>query len=182
MPPYLAIPHFHLSKLPITTKAALTVFLLALLGGEIFVAVAVFAELTGCTARGVKLNYRGSEEVARETGEIPKEFAAGKTRREVYDFVVHPHSFVMPLIYFVLCHLMEMTHGARGWKLAVYILTGAAMLAVVFAPVLLLRTMGAAALLVAGVVVLLPGFFVMTIVPAFQMWRAPTPRSDAKEV
>ena len=96
MPPYLAIPHFHLSKLPITTKVALTGFVLALLSAILFVGVAVFAERTEYKKSHVQANFAGDERVTRETGQKFDKMISEPSRRSIYD-IVHPHSFMMPL-------------------------------------------------------------------------------------
>jgi hypothetical protein len=171
VPPYLAIPHFHLSKLPPTTKVALTGFALALLSAIVFVAVAVFAERTGYRTAGVQANFVGDERVTRETGAKYDAMHAEPSRRAIYD-IVHPHSFMMPLVYFVLCHLMEMSYGPRALKMGLYVLAFVAMMLVVFAPLLVWTNISLGGIVVPGVVGMLGSFAVMAVVPVWQMWFA----------
>lgn len=170
MPPYLAIPHYHLSRLPVTTKVALTIFSVSLLSAVVFVAAAVFAERTGYTPTGVQANYGGSERLAEERGIRTERFHAEKSKREVYD-IVHPHSFLMPVIFFILCHLMEMAYAPRWAKLALYLVSGLSMLTIVFSPLLIWSSLSLAPILVPAVVAMLLCFAVMTVVPTWQMWR-----------
>jgi hypothetical protein len=170
MPPYMAIPYFHLSKLPPTTKVAVTGFSASFLAAVLFVAFAVFAERTGYRTKNVQANFRGDEAVTRETGEKFDRMHAEPSRRAIYD-IVHPHSFLMPVIYFILCHLMEMSRAPRGLKMALYLAALASMLLVVFAPLLVWTRLSLACLVVPSVVVMLLCFSVMAVVPVWQMWR-----------
>jgi hypothetical protein len=169
MPPYLSIPHFHLSKLPPTTKVALTCFSLALATAILFVVVAVFGERTGYEVRGVQANFAGDERVARETGQKLETMHQEPSRRAIYD-VIHPHSFMMPVIYFILCHLMEMSYGPRWFKMAAYVAAFLAMMTVIFSPLLVWWRIGTAPVVIPAVVVMGGLFLVMAAVPTAQMW------------
>ena len=169
MPPYLAIPHFHLSKLPATTKVALTGFSLALLTGILFVAFAVFKERTGYKVRNVQANFAGDERVGRETGQKVEAMYAEHNERSIND-IVHPHSFMIPLIYFVLCHLMEMSYGPKAFKMTVYIVAFVGMMGVIFSPLLVWSNISLAGVVIPAVVGMLGCFVVMILVPTWQMW------------
>jgi len=170
MPPYLSIPHYHLSKLPVTTKVALSCFTVTLVAAMAFVAFAVYAERTGYSSRGAKLNILGDEKV-REMGEPlgDKVMVQGKSKRELYD-IVHPHSFLMPVIYFILCHLFEMSFAPKWLKIGLYVISAASMVAVIFAPVLIAAAPAFAGLLAPAVVVMLLSFAGMAVSPTVQMW------------
>lgn len=169
MPPYLAIPHYHLSKLPITTKVALTGFSLSLLSAVLFVGFAVYAERTGYELRRVQANFAGDERVSQETGHKFDQMIATPSRRSIYD-IVHPHSFMMPLIFFVLTHMMEMSYAPRGAKLGLYIAAFLAMMLTIFAPLLVWTKISAAVVVTPAVVVLMTSFLILSIVPVWQMW------------
>ncbi|HYE99748.1 MAG TPA: hypothetical protein VEJ18_12600 [Planctomycetota bacterium] len=176
MPPYMQIPHYHLSKLPATTKVALTGFSLATFAAILFSALGVYGERTGFETRRVQANFVGDERVAQETGEAMKEMVAEKPKRHLYD-IVHPHSFMMPLIYFVLTHMMEMSYARRGVKMGLYVAGFLSMTVVTFSPLLISWRIGAAPLLTASVIVMSGVFAIMTLVPPFQMWFMTSPRS-----
>jgi len=169
MPPYLATPYFHLSKLPLTTKVALSCFYASLLTALAFVAFAVFAERTHWRVTEAQANFAGDERVTRETGARLERMHAEPSRRALYD-IVHPHSFMMPLIFFVLVHLMEMSAGPRGAKIALYVSAFAAMTVMTFAPLLVSASLGFAWLVVLFAGVMLSAFAAMIVVPAWQMW------------
>ncbi len=169
MPPYLSIPHFHLSKLPATTKVALTCFTLALVSAILFVVVAVFGERTDYEVKGVQANFAGDERVTRETGAKFEKMHGEPSRRSIYD-IIHPHSFMMPLIYFVLCHLMEMSYGPRWFKMGAYVAAFAAMMTVIFSPLLVWWKIALAPVVIPAVVVMGALFLTMAVLPAWQMW------------
>ncbi len=175
MPPYMAIPHYHLSKLPLTTKVALTGFSLATLAAIAFSVFAVFQERTEFKVKGVKANFAGDERVTKETGERFQKMYAEPSTRALYD-VVHPHSFMMPLLYFVLTHLMEMSFGARNLKLGIYVAAFLSMMLVVFAPLLVSWSLPTAVLVPAAVLGMSLTFTYMAAVPAWQMWFSGKPK------
>jgi hypothetical protein len=169
MPPYLSIPHYHLSRLPVTTKVALTGFSLSLVGAILFVTIAVFGERTDYEVKGVQANFTGDERVTRETGAKFDALVAEKSRRALYD-IVHPHSFMIPLVYFVLCHLMEMAYAPRGIKIALYAGSFVAMTLVTAAPLLVAWKLAFGWVVIPAVVGLGVSFLAMTVIPTWQMW------------
>ena len=176
MPPYMQIPHYHLSKLPATTKVALTGFSLATLAAILFSALGIYGERTGFETRRVQANFVGDERVTQETGEEMKEMVAEKPKRHLYD-IVHPHAFMMPLIYFVLTHMMEMSYARRGVKMGLYVAGFVSMMIVTFSPLLVAWKIGFAPLLTASVIVMSVVFTILAVVPPWQMWLTRSPRS-----
>jgi len=168
MPPYLAIPHYHLSKLPITTKIAVTAFVVSLLAGFIFIGAVLYPERTRYTTRGAAVNFAGTEHL-QERGVIVDQEVSGKTRRQLID-IVHPHSLLIPILFFILCHMMEMSYAPRGLKIGLYVSAAVAMLGVTFAPFWVSASLGLSFLLAPVVLLLLTTFAIMAVVPVFQMW------------
>jgi hypothetical protein len=168
MPPYLSIPHYHLSKLPITTKIALTGFTLLLLFAIGFVVFSYFPERTKFTTEGVKDNFAGNE-WRQERGEVVEQERAKPSERQIYD-IVHPHSFMMAVIYFILCHMMEMCYAPRWLKIGLYVVAFVSLAAVLVAPLLVWNKLAWAPIVAPSVVVLMATFAVMAITPTVQMW------------
>lgn len=175
MPPYMQIPHYHLSKLPATTKVALTGFSLATLVAIGFSVFAVFAERTDLGSKGVKANFAGDERVSKEEGTKFEKMYAEPSKRALYD-VVHPHSYMIPLLYFVLTHMMEMSYGSRGLKMGLYVSAFVSMMLVVFAPLMVSWKLGTAPLVIGGVSVMSLTFAYMAAVPCWQMWTSEKPK------
>ncbi|MBI2933361.1 MAG: hypothetical protein HYY16_17085 [Planctomycetes bacterium] len=169
MPPYMAVPQFHLSRLPLTTKVALSCFYAATFAAIAFTAFAVFAERTHWRTAEVQANFAGDERVTEETGRTFDRMHAAPSRRAIYD-VVHPHSFMMPLLYFVLVHLMEMCASRRAFKMTLYLGAFASMMLAMFAPLLVWTSLSLAVVVVPAVALMLGSFALMITVPAYQMW------------
>ena len=94
---------------------------------------------------------------------------AEPSRRAIYD-IVHPHSFMMPLIFFVLTHMMEMSYAPRALKLGLYIGSFVAMMLTIFAPLLVWTKISLAVVVTPAVTALMIAFLAMSIVPVWQMW------------
>jgi hypothetical protein len=194
MPPYLAMPYFHLSKLPATTKLGLTLFCLSLSAGFVFVGLAYFPHILRMektSARESRQKEYGDVEAFRvhfgphlavrellekagaPTEEIERQVEAERTsdstRRQAFD-IIHPHSFLMPVVYFILMHLMEMTALSRRLKFPLYSVSGAAMALTVFAPLIVLGAPGMAPVCFGALYAMLACFLGMALGPLYPMW------------
>lgn len=181
MPPYLSNPYFSLARLPATTKIVVTCFLLSLLSAVLFVgltfypqrladeeaAVKNFMKADAGSHTGLKADF-GRHQMTNVTDEMRTEMRDG-ARRHAY-MIVHPHSFLMPIVYFVLCHLCEMTPLAAAFKMSVYLISFAAMALSVFAPVLIWYSISFAGLCHYSFYTMLVGFAVMIVCPLVHMW------------
>lgn len=192
MPPYFVPPYFDLARLPITTRAALTVFCLSIAAAVIFVGLVYFPRLLGDSAESSKNMLKEEigavdalrrhfhpEEVTRRAmrGEKPEdiETAVAEERRaqlrRAYD-VIHPHSFLMPVVFFILCHLTEMTPARRRRpRIALYAGCGVCMIATVFMPLTLLYAPECAPVSYAALYLMLAGFLFMSLIPLLHVWR-----------
>lgn len=179
MPPYLAPPYFSLSRLPITTKIGLTCFYLMILGALAFTGFVVFEERTGYDADRAHENFRGNE-WRYEQGESPAQPIAEKSPRQRTD-IIHPHSFLMPILFFILVHLMEMTRAPRGLKILLYVTAFASTVVVIAAPYLVYESRAWAGVLIAAAIGQLATYALMILAPMGEMWlrRSPTPTDTA---
>lgn len=196
MPPYLAMPYFHLSKLPLTTKVGLTMFYLSLVAGFVFVAVSYYPMISEHSYEQAK-NMLGKEIGAREA--YRDHFAPQEQAREVMkkqgapdsdideavrtqqqgqkrkaSDIVHPHSFLMPVIFFILIHLMEMTTLWQKAKIPLYTTSGLCMILTVFAPLIVLNAPGLAVLCFGAMYLMLTCFTAMALGPLYPMWFVKT--------
>ncbi len=194
MPPYLAMPYFHLSKLPLTTKVGLSIFYSSLIAGFVFVAVwyyPMMAEHAYDAARNMQQKEIGPTEAYRDhfapheaTRAVMEKNKASpadvedavKTqkqgqRKEAAN-IVHPHSFLMPVIFFILIHLMEMTALWQKAKIPLYAFSGLCMIVTVFAPLIVLSVPGLALVCFGAMYAMLLCFTAMAVAPMTQMWFA----------
>jgi hypothetical protein len=84
--------------------------------------------------------------------------------------IVHPHSFLMPVVFFILIHLMEMTTLWQRAKIPLYLISGICMISTVFAPLLVLNMPGIAPVCFGAMYVMLMSFTAMALAPMYQMW------------
>lgn len=173
MPPYLAPPYFRLSRLPVTTKIALTCFLLAILGALAFSAYPLFAERTRFRLQEVRDNFapvdwNDPEAISyySQAGRLPP---SEKSLRQRID-IVHPHSFLMPILFFILCHLMEMTPAPRAFKIVLYLAGFAAMIFVTCAPLTMHRWPALAPAMIPALLTLWGSFALMALWPGAFLW------------
>lgn len=181
MPPYLAIPYFHLSKLPLTTKLMLTFFSASLVAAIIFVGITFYPSRTAEEEEGIK-NFSSKKDESlpglkadfakHQLVEANEEMAEGlkeADRKHAY-MVIHPHSFLMPVIYFILSHLCEMTTLYRSIKLFLYAGAFISMMLSIFAPLLIFTSTAFAPVCHIAFYVMLVSFLIMIVVPNLQMW------------
>lgn len=192
MPPYLAMPYFHLSKLPLTTKLVLTGFSVSLTAGFAFVAVAYLPKLLEPEKEQARhmlqedaghgesfrrhfapqeVTRRVMEKQAAEPAEIEHAVRTNQEgqRRKAFD-IIHPHSFLMPVVFFILCHLMEMTPAPRWAKISLYASAFVGMVLTVTAPVVILYATWMALPSLVGLYLMLACFTAMALAPVGLMW------------
>lgn len=174
MPPYFATPYFHLSKLPISTKVALTCFCLMLTTAVLFVSLVIYAERTDWQVKKTQINFLGSEKFYGPNFQLDKippgeKIVATKSDREIYD-IIHPHSFLMPVIFFVLCHLLEMTIIPATVRIITYIIMFMSMVITIFAPWLVTKNKDFAVLLVPSVAVITVSFLFINVITILNTW------------
>jgi hypothetical protein len=172
MPPYLAPPYFSLSRLPVTTKIGLTCFSLMILGALAFSGFVIFNERTGFKTDRTHANFTGPEALSQERqDQLFKEsrLPGEKSDRMRYD-IIHPHSFLMPILFFILIHLMEMSRAPRALKILIYLTAFLSTVLVIAAPWLVAQGGAWAPVMIAAVVGQLGTYAVMVVVPTAQMW------------
>ncbi|GIW71724.1 MAG: hypothetical protein KatS3mg102_1266 [Planctomycetota bacterium] len=164
MSQYYRMPRFSLSAARLHTKLLLTLFLLAVLGG-LGVAGLYYAERAGSSARSAAQWLRGNE------GDLEaREFLEPKSYRELLA-LTHDHAFSLPLMVFVLLHLVALTPLPDWSKIALY-LCGFGSTAGVLAAPWLVRYAGAewTWLLVGCGLVLFATMLLSVAVCLFDLW------------
>lgn len=178
--------------MPLTTKVMLSGFYAALAAAIVFVGVTYFPHLMDeqkektrkfsgeriGMARAVRDHF-APQELTRERlqqlgaakeqiEEAVREESEGP-RKEAYD-IIHPHSFLMPAIFFILGHLMEMTTVRRWLKITLYVVAFVSMMATVFAPLIVFTWPGLAAASLGLLYVMLGSFLAMIVLASVHMW------------
>ncbi len=172
MPPYFATPYFHLSRLPLTTKIALTGFSVIISSAILFVGLVLFTERTGWDVNRTQINFIGTDKYHKDhPGPIDRkqETVADKTERQIND-IIHPHSFMMPIIFFVLCHLTEMTTMSGLLKLFMYLFSCISMAIVIFSPYLIYKNKDFAYIAIPAMAAMLIIFLIMSLNAIINAW------------
>jgi hypothetical protein len=133
-----------------------------------FVVAVYYPERTKFTSEGAKDNFAGNE-WRQEKGEIVEQERAKPTERQIYD-ILHPHSFMMAILYFILCHMMEMCYAPRWLKITLYLTAFLSLAAVLLAPLLVWSKLSWSWLVAPAVVAMMGTFAIMTVLPVVQMW------------
>lgn len=114
MTQYYKMPGFSLANANPATKVLLTLFLLTVLGG-LGVALLQYYDRAGFGARGATEWVLGNED-----DPAPPELRSPKSYRELLS-ITHEHAFALPMLLFVLLHLVALTSIREGAKIALYV-------------------------------------------------------------
>lgn len=113
MTQYYKMPGFSLASANASTKVLLTLFLVATLAG-LAVALLQYTDRAGVSAEGAVAWVRGNEaDVAA------REIAAPKSYRELLS-ITHEHALALPMLLFILLHLVALTSISERAKVALY--------------------------------------------------------------
>jgi hypothetical protein len=93
----------------------------------------------------------------------------GLTRRQLVD-IVHPHLFSVPIVLFILGHLLHLTRLPDGLKLTINVVAFASLLATFLLPFAVLDHPGLAPLLVVSGWALMGAFALLCAVPLYELW------------
>jgi hypothetical protein len=110
---YYRSPTFSLANAKLHTKVLVTLFLLTVLGG-LGIAWLQYTDRAGTTDRGATEWVLGNED-----DPAPTEFKEPKSYRELLA-LTHDHAFSLPLLVFVLLHLVALTPMPAWSKIALY--------------------------------------------------------------
>ncbi len=166
MTQYYKMPGFSLSNANASTKVLLTAFLLVVLAG-LAVALLQYSDRAGLSARGAEEWVRGNEDDPR-----PAEIKSPKGYRELLS-ITHEHAFALPMLLFVLLHLVALTSIGEPAKIAVYLLGFGSLVATMGAPWLVAyRGPAWTALLRGGGVALTGTIGLAALLCLFEIWLA----------
>ncbi|MBL8840587.1 MAG: hypothetical protein JNL90_03550 [Planctomycetes bacterium] len=186
---YTLSPKLHLSRLPLPTRILLSAFLVTL-QAALAVSALKYTDRAEFTPDGARSYWHGEAPAADEL--LPGEAeiddaptaaarapALRKSTRYLVD-VVHPHLFTVPLVLFVLLHLLILTRLGDRAKIALTLHAFGSCAATFGLPFLVAASgTGALAFVVAGANLLLSmgGVALLLLV---ELWRAP-PAGPARD-
>ncbi len=176
---YLTRQRLHLSRFHPLMKALLTLYIVSVALG-VWVASLKYTDRAEWSAAGAGRYVRG----ATADGGVPSPDAFGDplagtaegesatpplSRRQIVD-IVHPHLFTVPIILFILGHLLHLTRLPDPLKLAVNAAAFLSFFATFLAPLLVEDRAALGWLLYGAGTVLLASFAALCLVPLWEMW------------
>ena len=114
MTAYYKMPGFTLTKSNLSTKVLITAFLITVLAG-LWVALLQYTERAGTSGRDATEWVRGNDSDLAAT-----EFKPEKSFRELLS-ITHEHAFSLPILLFVLLHLVGLCTLSEKLKITLYL-------------------------------------------------------------
>jgi hypothetical protein len=171
---YLTRQRLHLSLFHPLMKVLMTLYILSV-GAGLFVATLKYTDRAEYTTDGMQTWVHGSDEVVADEalgdpfGSLQGSYEEGMTRRELID-IVHPHLFTIPIVLFLLGHLLHLTRLPDLLKLSINVGAFASFGATFLLPFLVIEDATLAPLLYASSLIMLVTFVTLCIVPLWEMW------------
>jgi hypothetical protein len=188
---YTVLRSLHLSRLQLPTRLLITWFVLSI-DVALVVGALKYSDRAEFSASGATRYWHGAGAAA--TGEqaplLPGEeeiegrgteppIGAAKSRRFLVD-TVHPHLFTVPIVLFVMLHLLSLTRLPTGWKVALDAHGFLAFAATFGLPFWIAASGGGAWLFVAAGSNLLLNFVVVSAILLIETWHAPRDAAEPR--
>lgn len=168
-----------LSKSPTSNKLSVTFFLM-LMGFAFYISCVGFHERTNFNPGNTVRHYNGNEEESENDTDyvydenlLQEGFYFPKSYREIMD-ITHVHSFMIPLIIFVMSRILSMTQ-IRNWiKITIYGTAFTGIILNLSGPLLVRFTSEVFSLSIIASYFLLGICFIAFIsIPMYEMWFKP---------
>lgn len=170
---YLSRKHLHLSLFHPLMKVLMTLYILSV-GAGMYVATLKYTERAEYTAEGMSALVHGSDEASPDEllGDPFAEldgYSEGMSRRELID-IVHPHLFTVPMVLFLLGHLLHLTRLPDALKLTINVGAFASFGATFLLPFVIIDSAALVPLLYASSMVMLASFVALCVIPLWEIW------------
>lgn len=171
---YLTRQKLHLSLFHPLMKVLLSLYVLSV-GAGLWVAALKYTDRAEWSAEGVGQHVHGSGGSAEDEA-LGSPFAGldstvreGMSRRELVD-IVHPHLFSIPVVLFILGHLLHLTRIPDWLKGAINITAFVSFGATFGLPFLVADQAGLAPLLYVSGWAMLVSFVLLCVIPLWETW------------
>lgn len=187
---YTLSPKLHLSRLPLPTRVVLTCFVV-LIEAALLVGAQKYRDRAEFTPTGAQHYFHGDGARGEGTtepllpgedeidGSVAPQQAPAKSARLLVD-IVHPHLFTVPIVQFILLHLLILTRLPDRWKIALTLHGFAATAATFGLPFVVAANGGGAGLFIVAGANLLLSFVGVGLLLLVELWRA-APSSSARD-
>ncbi|RKY17179.1 MAG: hypothetical protein DRQ55_16395 [Planctomycetota bacterium] len=171
---YLSRQKLHLSFFHPLMKGLLTLYILSVAGG-VWVASLKYSDRAEFSPAGVERYVHGSGEAGDDAilgdpfAGMDASVAVGKSRRELID-IVHPHLFSVPLVLFILGHLLHLTRIPDWLKGGINGVAFVSFGATFGLPFLVVERATLAPLLYVSGCAMLVSFALLCVIPLWETW------------
>ncbi len=172
---FLTRQNLHIARFHPLMKVLMSLYIASVLAGLV-VAAMKYTDRGVWSTQGVAVYLAGSEDVRDDPfgdpfGGTDDGLAAqeGKTRRELVD-IVHPHLFTIPIVLFILGHLLHLTGLRDAWKLAINVTAFVSFLATFLLPFAVAGRPAWAWLQMAAGSLMMVSTLLLCLVPLASMW------------
>ncbi len=172
---YLTRQRLHLSRFHVLMKVLLTLYITSV-GCGLWVATLKYTDRAAWSADGARLYIAGDGAGAGDAlgdplAGTPEGLSQhpGLSRRPLID-IVHPHLFTVPIVLFILGHLLHLTRLPDPLKLALNVSAFASCLATFLLPLALRAHPGLAPLLIGAGTVFIASVALLCVIPLWETW------------
>ncbi|MDG2149257.1 MAG: hypothetical protein P8N09_07020 [Planctomycetota bacterium] len=154
-------------------KILLSLYILSV-GAGLWVATLKYTDRAEWSQPGIEQFVHGSQDSAADPFDNPlagldEHNSEGKSRRELVD-IAHPHLFSIPIVLFILGHLLHLTRLPTWMKLTINVAAFTSFLATFLLPFVVVNNATLAPLLYASGWTMLISFVLLCIIPLTEMW------------
>ncbi len=174
---YLTRQRLHLSRFHPLMKVLLSLYILSV-AGAVYVATLKYTDRASWSSEGAAVYVAGTAgaDAAADPFRDPLggttegiAHAEGMSRRELVD-IVHPHLFTVPIVLFILGHLLHLTRLPDKLKLAINAGAFLSFFATFLLPFAIHSQRALAPLLIASGSVMLLCFALLCAIPLWETW------------
>ncbi len=171
---FLTRQRLHISLFHPLMKVLMSLYIVSV-GAGLWVATLKYTDRADWSAQGVELMVHGSEERAADDAfgdplaGLEPETHEGMSRRELVD-IAHPHLFTIPIVLFILGHLLHLTRLPDWLKLGINVAAFGSFLATFLLPFLIIENATLAPALYISGWTMLVSFVLLCAIPLVEMW------------
>ncbi len=172
---YLTRQRLHIARFHPLMKVLLSLYIVSVLAA-MWVATLKYTDRGEWSFGGVREFIAGSADTSHDPFGDPMggteeglAYAEPKSRRELVD-IVHPHLFSIPIVLFLLGHLVHLTGLRDGLKLAINVTAFGSFLVTFLLPFAVVTRPGLTPVLVVSGSVFVASCVVLCLVPFCSMW------------
>jgi hypothetical protein len=171
---YLTRQKLHLSLFHPLMKGLLTLYVLSVAAG-MYVATLKYTDRAEWSSPGMQTYVHGSGQVSDDAAlgdpfaGLDETVVEGKSRRELVD-IVHPHLFSIPVVLFILGHLLHLTRIPDWLKGTINLVAFLSFFATFGLPFVVTERATLAPLLYVSAWAMLVSFGLLCVIPLWETW------------